>query len=196
MSPKPIDQVVKGQNFMPRDRIWKWLRGHKKSFTAGDILRDLDIRNTLSLPYLNGLVRAGHITLEYQATKPGEPCVFKFLKGPMATPRVRQDGSPVKHGAGQDNMWRTMQMLTKFTAQDLAVTSSTEDVAVSVSTAKAYIVMLVRAKYLRKVGEKPSAWCLVPSKNTGYQAPMVQRVKSVFDPNLGKVVWPLEGNRS
>ncbi|PHR52919.1 MAG: hypothetical protein COA47_17400 [Robiginitomaculum sp.] len=191
MSRKPIDQVVKGRDGTPRERVWKFIRGRKEAFTVRDISDAVKVNYGLSRPYLKSLVLAGYVGLVRLPQKVTDFTTYKFIKGPMTPPRVRKDGSPVTQGSGQENMWRSMKMLGAFSTSELAIASSSDEVTVSGGTASSYITMLVKAGYLRKVSEVPSRWVLLTAKRTGPLAPMVQRVKHVYDPNLKKVVWPL-----
>ncbi len=190
MSRKPIDQVTKGKKLPPRERVWKFIRGRKAAFTVRDISDNVKVDYGLSRPYLKSLVKAGYISIVNSAA-PGEVIQYKFIKGPVAAPRVRRDGSPVTQGAGQENMWRSMKMLNAFSAQELALAASADNVTVSTGTARSYICMLAKAGYLKKTGDEPARWVLLSTKRTGPLAPMVQRIKHVYDPNLKKVVWPV-----
>ena len=77
---------------------------------------------------------------------------------------------------------------------------------VSEASADDYIIFLHRAGYLKmiapakvggfsKVREK-ARYRFLSHKNTGPKAPMIQRVKHVYDPNLEQVVWPKEDGES
>ncbi|MBL4800888.1 MAG: hypothetical protein JKY45_03270 [Emcibacter sp.] len=192
MSSKPIDQTTKGNVLPPRQSIWKFIRGRKDTFTTIDISNELKINLLQSRTYLKSLVKAGFIEVVDLPRNAAQPVSYKFIKGPMTAPRVRKDGSRVTQGSGQNNMWRTMKMAGKFTLPDLARAASTDEVTVSIEAAKGYVGMLTRAGYLRKISDKPSLWTLPICKRTGPLAPMIQRVKQVFDPNLNKVVWPVD----
>ena len=56
------------------------------------------------------------------------------------------------------------------------------------------MLRLQRAGYLKvAVSKGPyrrARYMLIPARNSGPQAPLIQRIKQVYDPNLGKVVWP------
>ena len=193
MPRKPINKVLERHGEEPRERIWKFIRERKSGITTSDIRDELKINSKLSFPYLKSLVKAGHL----EATPPtrrGGNTVFEFVKGPVYAPRVRPDGSPVKLGAGQENMWRSMKMLGQFTVQELATAATTDDVQVKYDTARCYIQALTKAGYLKKCGSQPVCWYLIPTKNTGPKAPQVQnrRPRRLWDPNLRKIVWPLE----
>ena len=107
-------------------------------------------------------------------------------------PRLTRDGEPVTQGGANENMWRSMRMMGVFTPQDLAVHSTTETTNVAVATAKAYCTMLMKAGYLRVVRKaqpptRQAAYRLV--RDTGPLHPQIQRVKQVYDQNLGEVTY-------
>ncbi len=106
-------------------------------------------------------------------------------------PRLRKDGTPVTQGGGVTNMWRSMRMLGTFGVTDVALHSATPSVSVTIDTAQAYCGMLLSTGYLRVVtkadpvkGHK-AVYRLI--RDDGPQAPMIQRVKQVYDPNTRKV---------
>jgi hypothetical protein len=88
-----------------------------------------------------------------------------------------------------------MRILGVFSAFDLAAVSS-EDRPVSQAEAKDYVHWLYKAGYLsmaRKHSNKTVArYRLRPTRITGPKPPMIQRGKQVYDPNLKRVVWPVE----
>ena len=122
----------------------------------------------------------------------------RTAEAPVETPRVTREGKPsAPEGSANENMWRTMRILGQFTARDLAIHASTEETIVSEGTAKAYTKMLFKAGYLvlAQAGKTPKTQHLyrfLPSRYSGPRAPMIQKIKAVFDPNLNKRVWPEE----
>lgn len=117
--------------------------------------------------------------------------------GPEA-PRLRRDGTPATPAMGQEQMWRVLKMAGAggVSAADLAWTASTEEHPVRAATAAAYLSALRRAGYLAVVASgKPghrrgtgrqAVYRLLPDMNTGPLAPQIQRIKAVWDPNLGR----------
>ena len=188
----PVDKsrkLLRGQEYYWR--VICKLADRPEGFTVGDVAgqtngRDRDVRE-----YMLRLVRGGY--LQRTGEKRGQAILYKRIRNSHAAPRVRKDGSEVIQGRSQDHMWRSMKMLSSFSFHDLAIAASTEDVPISEEHARNYITHLLRAGYLTvlKPGgpNKAAIYRLKPSKNTGPQAPLVQRVKHVFDPNLNKVVW-------
>jgi hypothetical protein len=94
-------------------------------------------------------------------------------------------------------MWRTMRMLNgDWSWRDLAIAASTETQPVSETDARDYCATLAKAGYLvpvtrgKGVGTGlPPRYRFAPARNSGPRPPMIQRLCTLFDPNLGTVVW-------
>lgn len=164
-------------------------------FTLSDIEQRTNVRRDTVRDYVKRLERAGYIE-QTGATDAGA-LVYRLVRNTGAyAPRLQRDGTEVMQGNGQDQMWRAMKMLDRFTARELAVHASTEDVPVKESTAKAYIKHLLKAGYLvdnRQPAPRPRTYRLKPSMNTGPLAPQVQRTDYVFDPNRNTVMQAGDG---
>lgn len=158
----------------------RWSRRDLLNATAAphpDTIRD----------YLRGLVAAGIVA----ADEDGSYRLVEDL-GPEA-PRVRSDGTRVPPSLGQDHMWRTIQMSRGgFSATDLAIGARTEEVSVSATTAKSYVLRLCKAGYLDILVPggpgREAVYALRPGMRTGPRAPMILATKVVWDPNLGKAM--------
>ena len=100
-------------------------------------------------------------------------------------PRVRRDGTLVPPTI-QDCMWRAAKMLRTFTVLDLVAAAGREGAEVSEAHAADYLRNLARAGYLAQTA---TGFAFLASRNTGPRAPMITRLSTVFDPNLGAVVW-------
>ena len=106
-----------------------------------------------------------------------------------------KDGKAVSAGRGMEAMWHAMRhFLRDFDALQLAAHASTEEHPVSLETAKSLIGILSQAGYLIEVrpfgkSKNKVLWTLDPKMNTGPRPPMIQRTKTIYDPNLGRVVW-------
>ena len=173
----------------PRQRIWEIIRRFNKSafglaeITPGGV--DISTART----YVNCLVKAGILATVENAP----PRRWKLLTDTgIEAPRVRRDGTLVTQGAGNHDMWGSMQAMPTFNASLLAMTSG-----VSIATAKAYCSHLERAGYLAviKAGKGMgksgilTTYRLLNSRNTGPRAPMVTRLKAVYDPNEHRFAW-------
>jgi len=113
------------------------------------------------------------------------------VKG-IEAPRVRKDGTEVTQGHGNQALWGAMGALGTFNARVLASMAGT-----SLLTAKSYCTSLHRAGYLvveregkgRGNGGVLSTYRILRSKITGPRPPMITRLKTVYDPNTGTIVW-------
>lgn len=87
----------------------------------------------------------------------------------------------------RDRAWQSMRILRRFTLPDLCATAE-----IGLENAKKYMGGLWRAGYLRRIQECRSGhkgghavWMLV--RDTGPQAPRLQRDGGTYDPNLHQV---------
>jgi len=154
-----------------------------------DQLCNTDIRTIR--PYVNSLVLAGYAT-EIGISETNAK-VYQLVRRPAEAPRLRSDGTHVIQGQGREQIWRVMQMQKEFSKTDLVVLASTEDKSVTSASVIEYLSYLHKAGYLKLVKKSqpgtPARYSLRPQMNTGPKAPMLQRVKAVYDPNLKRVMW-------
>ena len=182
----------------PRDIMWAKIRELKTGFTLEQVAAPARLDLTSARHFMNTLVAAGLV----QST-PGErtprgrlgPAIFTLVRDPgIVTPRFDLDGQPVTQGGTRAAAWRAMRALKSFTIRDLHVTSGITEV-----DAKSYCKYLLKAGYIafkqkgagKGAGATVSVYRFVESRFTGPQAPQVTRIKVVFDPNIGRAVWPL-----
>jgi hypothetical protein len=192
MARKPVHLLAACKKPVGRQAIWQAIRT-RRSFTARALWGDTDIPMATIKSYLKGLAASGHIT-----PRPDFGGFALVNDVGVEAPRVTRDGKPVTQGLARENMWRTMKMLgSDFTAAELSIAASTEAVRVSEVDAKDYCRNLALAAYLIVIskgkgtgkGAVPSRYRFNRARNTGPKAPMVQRMQTVFDPNLGEIVW-------
>lgn len=185
MARKPVSEINQMET---RAALWAAIR-KLVTFTPKDIRYETRCSRSQVEEYLKGLAAAGIV--ERVKSEPGRYVLVRDCGA--EAPRVRRDGTPVTMGLGREQMWRTLRGLREFTAVDLAVQASTEEVPVSVETAKEYCHFLALAGYLTVVvagkGGMPNRYRFVPTRNTGPLPPMIQRIKALYDPNLKRVVW-------
>lgn len=142
--------------------------------------------------YMTGLVAAGYLTITNHVA--GFAVEYTLAKDcGVDAPRVRKDGTEVTQGRGREQMWRTIKIIGDFTSRELAQAASTPDHEVAEMTAKDYCLMLAGAEYLTIVRPGapgvPARYRMVQSRWSGPRAPMIQRLKQLYDPNTGKVVY-------
>lgn len=187
MSQKPLHLSAAGPK-NDRQAMWEIIRklGHGGSyFTTGDIRRGMKggIRQGRVYDYVKCLVAAGILKRDEQ----DQIRLTLVEDRGIEAPRVRPDGSEVETGSVRENMWRSMKILGNFTAKELAIAASTAQSPCGVNTAIEYCRYLNRAGYL---AGGPEGFVFIRSRYTGPRPPAIQRIKQVFDHNLGKVVWP------
>lgn len=194
-----------------REAAWAAMR-ELTQFTVEDLERKTKENNRTIGTYLSALIKAGYVEIvghdtrrlpkkdRYAVKNMKHPAIYRLIKDQgVEAPRVQRDGSPVTQGRGRENMWITMKILHAFDWHELAVESSIDDVTVAPFEAKDYVLHLHKAGYLQLLRKsKPGTaarYRLIPSQFTGPKPPMIQRIKQVYDPNLGQVVWPKDGER-
>lgn len=201
MARKPAHIVAKIAVQMPygQDGVWQVIR-ERKAGVLTDILERVAADRRTVTGYLERLRKGGFVGPADGADE------WRLLIDQPDTPRLRRDGSlAADTGRGQDNMWRTMKMLDRFTAADLARLASTDAVTVKTAAAESYIKHLYRAGYLNlEIASKPgsraaagrkAAYSLRPAMNTGPLPPQVQRTDWVWDPNTLRALAPTAQTR-
>jgi hypothetical protein len=193
MGRHPVTEAVLNVPLRGHQHFWSTMRELRR-FTVADIDGAGNARRDTVRDYIKRLLRAG--ILKRVGTKPvpgTDADIYAIARDPgPEAPVVRRNGTPApRPGLGNEQMWRAMKMLGRFTYRDLAVHASTDDVVVKPATAKTYIRHLLRTGYLAVVipavpGERPAVLRLC--RNSGPLAPMIQRTDWVWDPNLKRVM--------
>lgn len=205
MSRKPIITYAGGKG--PRQCIWEGIRSlaaaSDQPFTEEDIWRATHSRLALEMgpirDYRRALVAGGILAIVSEAT-PRQAATYRLAKNVgVEAPRLRKNGTPVTQGLAQEQMWRTLRMMTGDTnSRELAAHASTVDIAVAEVAARDYLRTLHEAGYLvctRQSKAIPhgrsmqARYRLKPARNTGPRPPMVCRSHLVYDPNEDKIVW-------
>jgi hypothetical protein len=187
MSRQPVDKLAKSKDPVTRDQYWEAMKGFDGHwFSISDIRKQTYTDRRTLLSYLECLIAGGYA----ERREADEAPEYRIIKPAKFAPRLRKDGSKVTQGQGNENMWRTMRMMRQFSPRDLSAHSTTAETSVSLLTARKYCELLVRVGYLRTVkktgGRTDAIYKLI--RNTGPKPPMVKRDKSIFDPNLQKIV--------
>jgi hypothetical protein len=190
MARKPADIVARIAVRIPygHQGLWEEIRQQRR-FTIVSLMERVEANRTTVTGYLKRLELAGFI-------RPDDGGGWGLVNDQPQHPRLRRDGTPAAEtGLGQEQMWRSMKMLSDFDARDLAAAATTDAVAVAATTAKSYLSQLYRAGYLLRVavarrGRKGglARYRLKPAMNTGPLAPQIQATDFVFDPNTRKVM--------
>lgn len=199
MSRKPAQlEMVGGKS--PRQRMWEAIRSlgvGDQTFTIIDLSRLSKVEIDTVTDYVTAL-RMGGFVGRHEAPRRGESHRYWMARdNGLEAPRLRRDGTEVTAGRGNEAMWQAMRnFLPEFDNRELAAYASTTIAPVLPDTARLYIQALAAAGYLectapqlRGCKARPARYRLKPPKNTGPRPPMVQRTSTVYDPNLGEVVW-------
>jgi len=185
------------QHEEPREVIWKAIR-EMKQFTIQGLVSKANkawvgrIRSTTVRSFINRLESADIVRV-IDRSKVSNVAVKKTYGlindvGPEC-PSIRSDGTLIQ-GSVNENMWRTMWIMGVFTVEELAISATTEEISVAITTAKCYCLALQRAGYLVHNLKRNRTYRTIPCRYTGPKPPAIQRVKSVYDHNLKRVVWP------
>lgn len=167
-----------------REKMWAAMR-QEKTFTRTRIAELAACDPIKARDYLRSLKASGHVRL-IQAHTPRTPALFELVHDiGVDAPRVRKDGTELP-ASGRNRMWNTMRVLGVFTADELVNAASLPDAPIAISEAAYYCRWLAQGGYLASRGD---CWQFIPAKFTGAKAPQILRVKALFDPNLGTVVY-------
>lgn len=203
---KSVTEYVGGKG--PRQHIWEAIRrlaAKDEAFNERQIWAAIpaEARITIELDtvrdYRRALVNAAILKQQTAPEHHRIPATFILQNDEgMDAPRLRRDGSRVTMGLSQEQMWRTLRLLTTDTnAIELAAHASTPAVPVDRVAANDYLQTLNTAGYLictkegkgRGNGGTLARYRIKPARNTGPRPPMVCRTRVVYDPNEDKVVW-------
>ena len=198
MANHPIDQKASGERPMGRVAIWPELRKHLKKWVSVSEIAEASKQNKRTVSsYFQTLVAAG--SMERRDDEQSRTAYYRLIKDHgFHAPRFNLKGEAVTQGVKTDNLWQSMRIKKTFTPREIAELSSNDTITVTRETARTYCHHLLQAGYLKCTKKSPNGvidahYRLI--RDTGPQAPMVQRVKRVFDPNLGEVM-PLVGAQS
>jgi hypothetical protein len=191
MSRKPVHaEIAAAAGKLPGRRgVWAAVR-ELGTFTRAELrLRVTHVKAQTVNEYLGSLVRGGFVEAKprIEGTYRGCGKVRSYVLTRdvgVDAPRLRRNGTELPTTA-QQRMWLAMKIIGPFTPEELAGSASTPEAEVSVATAKRYIRHLAGAGYLNDLGG--GAYRLV--NDTGGPAPMVERTKVIFDPNLNRIMW-------
>lgn len=189
----------------PRQRVWDAIRSiaaKKQAFTQNDIERTAKVEGSAIKDYFKVLLKAGFITVSDTEQVKGICIRYSYhlaRDNGIEAPRIDKSGKIIKEGTSNERMWQTMRRMfigKDFNYRELAFHATTPSSVCSETNAKAYVLALHKAGYLECVtpskagnGAKPARFALIKKMDTGPRAPMIQRTKTVFDANLGKVIW-------
>lgn len=110
----------------------------------------------------------------------------------VEAPRVRPDGQEITQGRGTEALWAGATALDSFTADLIG-----EIARVRSSTARTWCCLLARAAYLDTLiegkgtgkGGRPATYRVATAHRDKPRAPMITRLKAIYDPNIHQIVW-------
>lgn len=181
----------------PHQRAWGVIRQQAAQFTTDDIAKLAKVRYRSARDYVYKLRKAGIVEItgtqvvRYHSSQARQN-VYRLVKDVGYTaPMINRDGELISGMTGNRAMWNTLRITRKaFSAEELAMVSSNEEIQVAVTTARAYLSALNQAGYLCVVKSgMRNKYQLLPNMNTGANPPQIQRTKQVFDPNLNKAMF-------
>lgn len=203
---KPAHLVSTARKVGGRQGVWQAIR-KLRQFTLQAIANEAAADLTAARTYVDSLRRGGYLAVIGTAPPKGaagnpqsarkRANIFELVKDVgFEAPRVKRDGSPCIQGAAREQMWRAMKLLDSFTPRELALAASTDDQAVSDVDAADYARNLHKAAYLTVIQaatkRTQARYRFVRNRNSGPLPPQVQRLSSIWDPNLRMVVWQEE----
>ena len=167
-----------------RQVIWVMVRELRR-YTLGDLYASLPKVNRATVrEYTMCLYRGGFVAREPLTGRGvSTPYIFTLVNDiGLVAPRLNKQGVLLPD-SNQQRMWRAMKILKKFPLPELIACASTDGRPVTENAAYDYLKHLRHAQYVTLTGER---YVLVVY--TGGGAPMVQRTKVLFDPNIGKAI--------
>ena len=178
-----------------RQRMWEIMRDKqfKERFSGVQVIHRANVDEDTYYTYIQCLLAGGYLE-QLEESGRRRQRVFRLIKDcGLEAPRLDRKGNPTKSGRGIEAVWRTLRMMGELDAGILYSHVNAAGIDLAISTIKSYITALKRAGYL--VVTRPSTpnrmerFCLKVGMNTGPRPPQVQRVKTVYDPNLNKVMF-------
>lgn len=171
-----------------RQDMWLALKRLPGAITVASVAEATGAHRSSVLRYFNALTAGGY--LEASDVPNGLPMSWSLKRdvGHHA-PRLRADGSAVTQGEVVAQLWCAMLGLKDgFDFRELMQGASID---IPEETAKDYCKRLLAAGYLRVLvkadphAKRIARYRLI--RASGPQAPQVQRVRQIFDPNTGEV---------
>jgi len=179
-----------------REAAWAAIRepGLRGGFTVAALSKKTGTSERTLQDYVQGLEAAGYLRCVDQEPVPTGRAITPFRRKVyvlnrdigLNAPRVRRDGTEIP-SPGRERMWRAMRILKEFTLRELMQAASQGGPAVAEGEARTYCQALARGKYLTRI--KTDHYRFMKARDTGGRAPQILRVKKLYDPNLGRVVW-------
>lgn len=174
-----------------RQRIWEELRKVDDEFEMYPIARAANVDDETLKTYLYCLTAGGF--LEIVKRKRYDKTIYRRIKdNGVEAPRLTRKGEPVKQGLISEAIWRTLRIQDQLDARLITNYVEAAGHETTMAYVKRYLGSLKKAGYLQVVqkgnAHRLEVIRLKAGMNTGPRAPQIQRVKTVYDPNLNKVM--------
>lgn len=194
MSNAPVNIRAESAQGKPygRQGAWQVMR-EMKIFTLPELRQRMPRLSKDSLQrFVSALCKGGILArrdmVKVSCIIDGKARQYELVKDlGVEAPRLKDDGTPLPP-TGQQNMWLALKIVGAVTPAELAAYASTLETAVTEPTAETYLRHLHAAGYL-VISLRGGMALYRLIKDTGGFAPMIQRTKVVFDPNLQRVMW-------
>lgn len=181
-----------------RQRIWDAIRrceaNGPQTYSTETLSRLCKVEMAPVRDYLKALTAAGYIVHIHDHPEGARVKSFWALNrdNGVEAPRVRRDGSEVTQGRGTEALWAAMTTLDQFTHHFVAHLAD-----VKPSTAATYCGLLGKAGYLEAIkpgkgtgkGGIATVWRVAMAHKHKQRAPMITRLKAIYDPNTHQLVW-------
>lgn len=182
-------EMIGGKN--ARQRIWEVLRQQTGEFEMYPIARQSNTDDETLRTYLTCLRAGGYVEVVQQ--KRYGKTTYRFIKDTgLEAPRLNRKGEPVTQGLVSEAIWRTLRILGELDARQITNHVAAAGLDVTMAYVKRYLGCLKKAGYLivalKGNPHRLERIRLKPNMDTGPRAPQIQRVKTVYDPNLNKVM--------
>ena len=174
-----------------RQRIWEELRKLKGEFEMYPVARAANVDDETLKTYLYCLTAGGFV--EIVKRKRYDKTIYRRIKdNGVEAPRLTRKGEPVKQGMISEAIWRTLRIQDSLDARLITNYVEAAGHETTMAYVKRYLGSLKKAGYLQVLhkgnAHRLEVIRLKPGMNTGPRAPQIQRVKTVYDPNLNKVM--------
>lgn len=176
-----------------RQRVWEEIcKQNNEVFWLNDVAFKANVDVDTARTYVHSLVKGKY--LEKAAPEGRRKYRYYQVKhNGIEAPRLDRKGNPVKQGQSSECMWRCLRMLGgEIDVTALIAYASASGIDINIRYAKSYVTALKKAGYLHITQpggpNRLERFFLKPAMNTGPRPPQVQRVKTVYDPNLNKVM--------
>lgn len=195
----PVLELVGARS--TRQRVWEAIRAAaldesgNGTFTAEALSRASKVELDPVRYNLKGLLAAGYLGLVEGSPAGGRGVKNLYVlarDNGVEAPRVSASGREITLGRGTEAMWAAATVLDSFTVDLLAGIANVSPVAAS-----SYLSMLGRAGYLVTLekgkgmgkGGRQTVWRVAEAHRYSPRAPMITRLKALYDPNLHAIVW-------